>query len=679
MTYVPLTQIRDNPFQSQRDYSDIEELAERIRETQGAVPETYGLLQVPLGRLIDGAGDLVRVIPDPNFKLPPGYRVELAFGHRRFRAFQWLEENGGPVYEDGLMPVNLTDLHDNEMIDAVWSENNDRKDVTAVERAELMAAKLSLVKLSGGSQRTVAEAWGLARATVSNELRLLQLRDVIHAAIRSGRLSGRQGHSLANVVKLSRLLAERGGKQPWWGNDIDGSLLYGRTLSPENLITAVIDRPEEFSSHLIRKVSRAQLKNAGNQVPSFFSKHPFDAASTAALSVKEYAPVRQTACAGCPLKLGDWCFDEPCLDAKKLAWQLSLATEAAEELGYKLSRTKSHFPDQYDKVAAIVEIHKAGGCNHMRVGANDGNQQARPWVKARPFSDPETAAIGLDRDFVTHESHGGPYQKGDRSVVCLGHAGNPLKCHEEINAEALAGEQAKKDDRRHEDFALPPEAIQNERLLLVGHEDERMEERLKTYLSLDLESAIGGNPATYEAISAILTVFDNRWNNVTVDPADAARNLVELAFKNGDGLNSFQAVARHQNAHDFLFEVGADPDLADPEDPILAFRLHLLRPLCRWYKSYQHAEYDWNRASLADDFARAAAVIEHEAPHDVKHPGDIPELIEEALAVKEIIDRYVVANEEKEAARAEKLAVINAEHEANLAADAAATEEEAGD
>src|SRR5690606_36468145 len=85
------------------------------------------------------------------------YIVELEFGHRRARAFQHLHESGAAGYEDAVMPVHIRALTDEQMLDGVWSENRARRDLSAVEEAELLRAKLVN---TGGSQRTVADAWG---------------------------------------------------------------------------------------------------------------------------------------------------------------------------------------------------------------------------------------------------------------------------------------------------------------------------------------------------------------------------------------------------------------------------------------------------------------------------------------------------------------------------------------
>lgn len=157
---VSLAQIDDNPFQRRQDYGDIEELAAHIAANLDDYPYTGGLLQVPLGRLVirNAAipdGEIVdreqyqvysadrRLVDDP------AVHVELAFGHRRKRAFDYLASHweklnveSAALYAAEWMPINLQPLTDDQMLDAVWSENQHRADINPIEQAELLAEKL---------------------------------------------------------------------------------------------------------------------------------------------------------------------------------------------------------------------------------------------------------------------------------------------------------------------------------------------------------------------------------------------------------------------------------------------------------------------------------------------------------------------------------------------------------
>lgn len=90
---VPLDQIDDNPFQRRQDYGDVAGLAADIK--------AHGLLQTPIGRLVYTHGEVItghdltlarnRILADG---FPAGLRVQLAFGHRRLRAFRHLAAGG---------------------------------------------------------------------------------------------------------------------------------------------------------------------------------------------------------------------------------------------------------------------------------------------------------------------------------------------------------------------------------------------------------------------------------------------------------------------------------------------------------------------------------------------------------------------------------------------------------
>src|SRR5690606_32358466 len=141
----------------------------------------------------------------PGDTLPDGLSIfaELEFGHRRGRAFGHLIEHDAR-YADGLMPLNVRCLSDDQMLDGVWSENYQRRDLSAVEEAELIAAKLERVKANGGSQRIVAEEWKIDRSTVSNKVRLLELPGDIRDANRRGELSERQLLALHPLMELDK-------------------------------------------------------------------------------------------------------------------------------------------------------------------------------------------------------------------------------------------------------------------------------------------------------------------------------------------------------------------------------------------------------------------------------------------------------------------------------------------
>lgn len=213
VTYIPTEIIDDNPFQRRSIYGGIKDLAMDIIRHSDSHESTRGLLQVPVGRRF-------------------GDRIQLAYGHRRLRAFRFLSEQGREDYRT--LPIVLIDLTDERMLDSVWSENGSREDLCAVDKAELMNLKLMQV----GTQAKVGIAWGLSRSTVTGYLRILRLPEVVKDANRSGAVSMRQMQALLEVMESGCLV----------GN-----------MQPTEYIDTVISEPDRFTSDVIRRdVSKAK-------------------------------------------------------------------------------------------------------------------------------------------------------------------------------------------------------------------------------------------------------------------------------------------------------------------------------------------------------------------------------------------------------------------------------------
>jgi len=256
--------IDDNPYQVRRRYSGVLDLANDILSWKLALPETLGLQHVPAGRDING-------------------RVQLVYGHRRLRAFRFLAATHSAF---NFMPVRLVDFSDAQMLDGVWTENNNRKDFCDVERAELMQAKYEQV----GTHAAVAAAWGLDRSTVTNLLRLLALPDEVQEANRDGRLTGRM---IAAVAQLYRAHPD----SPVIGN--------------------VLVHPEQYTSDSIRQAVRrdGHARHDGRPPqPVVFGAPSLRlsavelpmpeigrAATFACRQCQETAPVTEAICEECPL------------------------------------------------------------------------------------------------------------------------------------------------------------------------------------------------------------------------------------------------------------------------------------------------------------------------------------------------------------------------------------------
>lgn len=374
---VHLSLIDDNPFQTRQEYGDLEGLAQQIYAAKHKYPETMGLMQVPRGRLI--AEDDGEPVPCADFLdelqadgLHPAYgmgheglRVQLLYGHRRARAFQHLDEQ--------LMPVELTDADDEMLLDAVWHENSQRKNLSEVEEAELMQA--ALAQHPGWSQRELAERWGMSRPTVSNRLRLLSLPEEVQAVNRSGKLSERQALALAPVVELADKLNGRGE----WSEEADPrrTSIYGPPLAPQHFVDFIAEHAGEVSSDRIRDYARKQLQHAGTNIP--------EAVATAQLGLLDEgtlaAGVVQATCSGCPQRVQQVCLHESCLATKKEFWAEAQARAAARELDLPYSDDKEHFRPwaTHAKAERLREMWEAGSCEHLVVGWCDEYYLVRPY------------------------------------------------------------------------------------------------------------------------------------------------------------------------------------------------------------------------------------------------------------------------------------------------------------
>lgn len=169
---INLDLIDDNPYQPRLHYDEAS-----IRETAESI-KTNGLLQIPTAR---ASGD---------------GRYQLAFGHRRRRAYSLLAQTD-PAY--ATMPLVIRELDDLAMVRQAWSENRDRRDISAYEEARAIEKYLAAF---GWSQKQVAEHLGLDRSTIANKLGLLRLPTAVLELFAAGQLSERQAQALKPLSEL---------------------------------------------------------------------------------------------------------------------------------------------------------------------------------------------------------------------------------------------------------------------------------------------------------------------------------------------------------------------------------------------------------------------------------------------------------------------------------------------
>lgn len=163
---IPITQIHDNPNQHREHYEDIEGLGRAIAEV--------GLQQAPKAR-----------------KNGKGY--ELKFGHRRLRAIAWLSKNwkaeGLTDRYNGytVMPLDVEEISDREMFDAMVIENIHRKDLKPTELAFLL--KRYQERYPEATSKDLGVVFGMNDATVRGKVRLLDLPATWQKSLDAGKIS----------------------------------------------------------------------------------------------------------------------------------------------------------------------------------------------------------------------------------------------------------------------------------------------------------------------------------------------------------------------------------------------------------------------------------------------------------------------------------------------------------
>jgi len=208
---LDVTRIRSNPHQPRRVFSpeSLEELAESIAE--------HGLMQPIIVRLRqDGGGH------------------ELIAGERRWRA----------SCHAGKTSIRAIVLDVDELKSAQLAliENIQREDLNAIERANGFAA---LAKGFGMTQEQIATKMGIARATVANILRLIELDEEIQQMIGSGVLSAGHGKALLACADLDRRLAlARQAAQEHWNVRLLEKATMAKTGGNTSLDKGLIDQRE---------------------------------------------------------------------------------------------------------------------------------------------------------------------------------------------------------------------------------------------------------------------------------------------------------------------------------------------------------------------------------------------------------------------------------------------------
>lgn len=180
MQQIPLSLIDDNPFQDRGAYNEIDALGRAIA--------LNGLEQLPRAR-------------------QAGERYQLKFGHRRLRAFQWLQAHykaeGLPDRYQGytVMPLEVETISDREMFDGVVIENVHRDDLKVTEKARLLRRYKETHPEATSAQ--IGVVFNMNAATVRGFDIFLDLPDAVQAALDAGQISMATARLLHSVQKIA--------------------------------------------------------------------------------------------------------------------------------------------------------------------------------------------------------------------------------------------------------------------------------------------------------------------------------------------------------------------------------------------------------------------------------------------------------------------------------------------
>lgn len=163
---VLLTDIEDNPYQVRTTYGEsmLTALATSIQD--------MGLLQIPLARKVRD-------------------KFQLAFGHRRRKAFEKLCQNGLASYSK--MPLIVMDLTDRQMFEISIAENLKRADLSPIEKATALRRYMDEFHATSGQ---AAKLFGIPEGTVRGTVRLLKLPEEDQQQLKAGRMSQSQARRI---------------------------------------------------------------------------------------------------------------------------------------------------------------------------------------------------------------------------------------------------------------------------------------------------------------------------------------------------------------------------------------------------------------------------------------------------------------------------------------------------
>ena len=255
---VDILLIDKNPYQPRLEFdqAEIQSLADSL--------QTHGLLQ-PL---------VVR---------KHGNRYQLVAGERRLRAA--LKAGWRDV------PVHVLEVDDRQMAELALTENLQRRDLNAIEKAIAFQRYLDAY---GGTHEELAKRLELERSTVTNFLRLLDLSEQVREMLQTGEIT--QGHAKAILpleeweqIEVSLLIRDEGWSvrqteqyvrdlQAGIREDNDGNYIVPmKPKSPKEQDDHTASLEQDFRNMLGSKVKLTHNnRGKGKLVISFVTHDEFD-------------------------------------------------------------------------------------------------------------------------------------------------------------------------------------------------------------------------------------------------------------------------------------------------------------------------------------------------------------------------------------------------------------------
>jgi ParB-like chromosome segregation protein Spo0J len=346
-----INNVLPNPFQTrQKDDPD------HIRDLAISIAK-HGILQPPTGRLST---------------TQPG-KIEIAFGHSRLAALKLLNTADIECLE-GLnieirtpeelqkftnrfkeMEIEIKELSDLEMFEMAVTENNNRKDLNAIEEASAMVVYRDRF---GKNSDEIGQLFNLSGAAVRNKMRLLDLPEKYISMVESGVITEGIAREILSVAELPESALSKFVEYDYRTQKNVTLLEYIDKEAAAGTIK--LDSVREVINHLI-------LRNSAE-----LDKKPWKHAEQLHDIEAKPLPI----CKGCPKYLlrdkKEICMDPDCFKAKTIAWQTNYLLQASLLSGIPVlehtdGEFKKHTSFGWSSTAALNQIRAKGGCENLRL------------------------------------------------------------------------------------------------------------------------------------------------------------------------------------------------------------------------------------------------------------------------------------------------------------------------